>query len=57
MIKKISLHTYHIRNKNGSPTAQVTILKDNDDPAFGDEPLDTVSVSQSTTKMSAVTPL
>jgi len=52
-LKKLSLHTYHIKNKNGSPTAQVTILKDSDDPtAFIDEPLDTASVSQSTTKVS-----
>ena len=42
--KKLSLHTYHIRNKNGSPTAQVTILKDVDDVVF-DEPGDTASAS------------
>ena len=47
-MKRLSLQTYHIRNKNGSPTAQVTILKDNED--LGDEPgADTASVSQSTT--------
>jgi hypothetical protein len=46
-MKRLSLHTYQIRNKNGSPTAQVTILKDNED--LGDEPgADTASVSQST---------
>jgi hypothetical protein len=51
--KKMSLHTYHIRNKNGSPTAQVQILKDVDDVAF-DEPGDTASASQSTTKVSMI---
>jgi|APCry1669189034_1035192.scaffolds.fasta_scaffold636173_1 hypothetical protein len=29
--KKNQLHSYHIRNKNGSPTAQVIILKETDD--------------------------
>jgi hypothetical protein len=27
-LKKLQLHTYHIRDKNGSPTAQVAILRD-----------------------------
>lgn len=46
--KRISLHTYQIRNKNGSPTAQVTILKDGNDDMNGnpiDEQLEIASVS------------
>jgi hypothetical protein len=31
MVKRMSLHTYHIRNKNGNPTAQVAIMKDTDE--------------------------
>jgi hypothetical protein len=31
MVKRMSLHTYHIRNKNGNPTAQVAIMKDADE--------------------------
>jgi beta-lactamase class D len=50
VMKRLSLHTYHIRNKNGNPTAQVTILKDGDEIGIIDEPND--SVSQSTTKVS-----
>ena len=52
VMKKLSLHTYQIRNKNGSPTAQVTILKDGEEIGLIDEPND--SVSQSTTKMSGI---
>ncbi len=55
MVKRMSLHTYHIRNKNGNPTAQVAIMKDNDDSPTNilmvEEQQDTASVSQSTTKM------
>jgi hypothetical protein len=31
MVKRLSLHTYHIRNKNGNPTAQVAIMKDTEE--------------------------
>ncbi len=54
MVKRMSLHTYHIRNKNGNPTAQVAIMKDADENQGNlvmiEEPQDTASVSQSTTK-------
>jgi hypothetical protein len=31
MVKRMSLHTYHIRSKNGNPTAQVAIMKDTEE--------------------------
>jgi len=58
-LKKLQLHTYHIRDKNGSPTAQVAILRDFQDDQLtqlldlhlGEAP-NAETTSQSTTKFS-----
>lgn len=61
-LKKLQLHTYHIRDKNGSPTAQVAILRDFQDDQLtqlldlnlGEAP-NAETLSQSTTKFSGPT--